>query len=576
MPVDELRADVARELTAAREAHPGANRPAPGHVEPFRKRVAPRRWHLPSGLTLLVLVALVVYLAASVWLREDLHYAIGDAIARSANAKQMLFSRDPHLAALGLVWPPFPTLVQVPFVLLLEPFGHADLAGPVSTSVVMAATVGLLGRICQAVGLGRALTLALVATFAFNPVVIFNAANGMSEASAFMFLAMTLLGLIRYVTREDPYDLILMGFGLAGVVLVRVEALGVLAVVTAAIVVMELRRGDRSKLMSSKAASSVALVSLPAIWAFLLWLLMQWLIKGDPLFFLSAQVEGLAPTHETNSYLPDVDANPLNAVYYAGRWMLLFSPALFVAAPLLLLGRWRRAVGGAALIACSLVIPGATAFLLIRKHSYGDPRYFNTVLVFGTAASAWLIGRMPRRRWLDAVPRSAIAGVLLVLGVAGAGLGTWGLSDPETTHVEGEAFVFARLVGEDPVVSARTSGQGEAVGQWRTVARDLERRVGPDEQVLIDANFSFPAPLYSSRPRSYIINSDRDYEAILASGDRLPTYVIALLGVSADIGKRVVEAQPRGWELAVKYGGISVFRRRPGVELNDNPLGGLM
>ncbi len=574
-PVDQLRDEVRRELAAAAAMHKAPTHPSPAHLPTLREKVAVRRWHRPSDVTLLSLAALAVYVVAAVWMREHLHYAIGDSIARSANAKQMVFSRDPHLAALGLVWPPFPTVVQIPFVLVLEPFGHADLAGPISTSVVMAGTVGLLGRLCRSLGVGRLLTIALVATFAFNPVVVFNAANGMSEASAFFFLAMTLLGLARYTTREDPMDLVAMGFGLAGSVMVRVEALGVVAVVTAVVAVMELRFRDRVKITDSKPFSSVVLVALPAFWAFFLWLVMQWLIKGDPLFFLSAQVEGLAPTHATNSYLPDVDANPLNAVWYAGRWMLLFSPALFVAAPLLLLGRWRQAIGGFGLIVASLVIPGATALLLIRKHSYGDPRYFNSVLVFGAAASIWLIGRLPRSHtWFAAVPRSAVGAVLVTLGVAGSVLGTYGLSDPVTTRVEGEAFVFARLVGEEPTDAKRTSGQGEAVAQWRAVAKDLERRVGPHQQVLIDANFSFPAPLYSSRPTSYIINSDRDYEAIIADGDRLPAFIIALPGNAADIGQRLVKAQPRAWELAVTYGGISVFRRLKGVEIGTNPLGG--
>ena len=54
----------------------------------------------------LALVALGVYVALGYYLLYSVHYAIGDALVRSGDARAVLYSRDPHLAAWGFVWFP--------------------------------------------------------------------------------------------------------------------------------------------------------------------------------------------------------------------------------------------------------------------------------------------------------------------------------------------------------------------------------------------------------------------------------------------------------------------------------------
>ena len=49
----------------------------------------------------------LAYCLTFVW-----HIGHGDALSRTANAYYVLYSREPHLAAVGFAWPPLPSLLQ--------------------------------------------------------------------------------------------------------------------------------------------------------------------------------------------------------------------------------------------------------------------------------------------------------------------------------------------------------------------------------------------------------------------------------------------------------------------------------
>ena len=63
------------------------------------------------------LVALVVYLGVGYWLQVRHGFILGDALSRVSAAQGVLFSRDPHLAAIGFIFTPLTAMVQIPAVL---------------------------------------------------------------------------------------------------------------------------------------------------------------------------------------------------------------------------------------------------------------------------------------------------------------------------------------------------------------------------------------------------------------------------------------------------------------------------
>ena len=72
---------------ANKQAVPGPSKATPIDVEAF----------------ILFLASFATYMAGAVYMVFGLHAHISDALIRTANAYFVLFSRDPHLSAIGFV-----------------------------------------------------------------------------------------------------------------------------------------------------------------------------------------------------------------------------------------------------------------------------------------------------------------------------------------------------------------------------------------------------------------------------------------------------------------------------------------
>src|SRR5919204_6676355 len=84
----------------------------------------------------------VGYLALGAYLDLVAHVIVGDAWSRVGNAYYVLFSRDPHLAAIGFVWSPLPSLLELPLVVLhgVSPALVSEgFAGSILSALAMAA-----------------------------------------------------------------------------------------------------------------------------------------------------------------------------------------------------------------------------------------------------------------------------------------------------------------------------------------------------------------------------------------------------------------------------------------------------
>lgn len=543
------RADV-RPLLPSR-ARLAARCRAVAPLRPAERPPRPRSRRSLIEVKALALASLVGYALVGWYLRHVLHFAVGDALARTANAKYMLFARDAHFAALGFVWMPVPTVSQLPFVLVLEPVGLAADAGWLATACWGAATVLVLGRLAADLGLRRWTGLLLVAAYAANPVVAYYAANGMSEGPLFFFLAVTFLGLLRYLRDGDTAALVTTAVGLTGCALDRYEAVPLIAGVGGVLLLADLRRRGRSS-----AALSTTLAVLPALVAVLLWFAYMKVITGSFSTFL---------TDAAGSFTAGAPAAPGPAAGTGGRdwwphtahWCLAFAPAL-VLLPLVLLPPVRRAFGGAALLVVALWLPGVTAYLLHVGGSTGDPRYFTSVIVTTTIGVIFLASRVTDRRW------AAVLGPLLAAAlVAGWVTGTRAQQDRVATGQEQEWRVFDVLRGV--VDTADTRG----VVATAAASRSLDRLLRPGDRVLLDVRFDFDVELYSRKPDQMIINNDRDYDRIRADpyqpGRRIDYLVFpapGARGAGFDMAEQVYRADPQQWQrLLLPSTAVELYRR---------------
>src|SRR5262249_7996980 len=177
--------------------------------------VPARSWFSRWWPWLLAGVAFAVYLIIGLVLLFKIGYAIGDSVVRESQARSVVDSRDPHAASIGFYWMPIPVLSQLPLAAVLSRLGVSEASGPLSTALWAAGTIPVLVAIGRRLRLHDGWTALLVVIFAFNPWTIFYAANGMSEASFFFFLALTCLGYISWIKEGRLRDLALLGLALS-------------------------------------------------------------------------------------------------------------------------------------------------------------------------------------------------------------------------------------------------------------------------------------------------------------------------------------------------------------------------
>lgn len=533
--------------------------PAPTKPEdlPEHPSLLRRCWDRGPEAPLLAVIALGIYLYAGWYLLEVLHFTIGDALARTANAKYIVASRDAHAAALGVDWMPIPVLVQIPLVVVADWFGEPIWAGFISTALFGAGSVLVIARMGRALGLPRASALLYAGVYAFNPVTVYFAANAMSEGALFFFLAVLFSGFLGFIRQPTSKSLVITAIGLLGACLCRYEAVLLLFVIAPAVLIADwLRRGRW------EALTSTVLAAGPAAWGLLLWFMYQRIITGSFTTFRTggAKTSGGGSTPD---YLIAATASTRGAVIYVLDWVVPYFPLLLLLVPLVLVPPVRRTLAGVTLLAAlgSLILP--TFYLLTINGTYANPRYFASVLVMGVIITIWAASRLPAKGLGRLFVDPAMAALIVLAGFTA----TTALQDSVRTQTEGEFRVFQIASG-----TYDTSVTANGLDQWQVLTDYLDNTLEPGQLVLADARYSYQATLQTTKLNQFIINSDRDYERIVAEPERPDTridYAIVppaqarggLVG-QFDDALRIVSADPAEWEAVKDFGIATVYRYR--------------
>ncbi|WP_239164505.1 hypothetical protein, partial [Actinoplanes palleronii] len=193
-----------------------------------------RRAPLWSERRAVILTCAVVYLGLALWFWH--HQLLpGDAMSRLANGYYVFYSRDPHLAAIGFVWNPLPSLILLPFLPLTHLFPaltQQALLAPLVSAVLMTATVAVAHDVLRRTGLRRVPRLLLTVAFAAHPMTLLYAGNGMSEACFLLCLLLAVRSFHMWLAEGRVELLVPLGLALALGYGARYEALAPAAAVT--------------------------------------------------------------------------------------------------------------------------------------------------------------------------------------------------------------------------------------------------------------------------------------------------------------------------------------------------------
>ncbi len=434
-----------------------------------------------------------------------------DGLARIAQAQGVFFSRDPHLAAIGFIWPPLPVLTDLPLVVLLKPIGAVLLAGPLMSAIYAAFALVQLSEILHRFGLPSFWRLAWVIAFGAHPLIIQNGVMGLSESPFLAFLLLSLNGFTMWENTRKPSGLVWAGVGAALAIYCRYEAVAWAAVVVIAIV-WQLRLRSY-KLLGHTVVGSVVGFVAPPLWALLLWIFVNWQIMGNPIYFLVGP-GSTSTTPDTAQAVGSAHPFAFAQGSVAGSGILLvreivdLAPLVLPVTVLLVICVfWRRRWSDLNYLALGWSILGFVFLIAFRGLLPPFSRYFFWIVPAGVIIAAACYRAVPSGRLRHGVALGTA--LLLLFPTLLLPFQAWSrISDPFPQRVVG-ALLLPREIND----ARQARGQ---LDEFVDVASYLNAQP-PGTLTLVDASVAEPVVFFLKRPRDLVMSTDRDFLDILRS-----------------------------------------------------------
>ena len=473
----------------------------------------------PTGLTfrddaLLYGVSFVLLMLAAVLFFFVLDVYNQDALSRTVDAHNVLYSRDPHLGAIGLVWPPIPTVMRIVILPITSAVGLTEFTGPITSVIATAGCVVVVNRLLHGFGvppITRGLWIGI--TFA-NPVLLYHFVNGTAESVFTLFFLWVVASALQI--REAPERAVL-GMGLAtGLALwVRYEALAIMGMAVVGFLLMAwVYRREGAWRDISRFESLLVTLVFPSIFLGALWLSFNYTAEGDALFFYRGP-------YSINA-APDVAKNAADHAlryayhsvfgslsYVAQRTFQISFLFPFAAAGAAVIGLRTRRLEG------TLLAFLAISTLLMQTYQTFTGtiapwlRYWVYLPVFTVILLGW-IGKM-HPYWLrgsstaQAVRAGIIPALLLLANV---------ISYQTMGHSEvgaDEQLIVAELAGDEERAVELRSNYPD-----REVLAEVESVLDQTEGlVLVDLQKSHPLITNFDHTDRLVINTDRDFRSFL-------------------------------------------------------------
>jgi hypothetical protein len=295
----------------------------------------------------MLLIFFVLYAVIGMVLSMHYNLVDSDGPSRVANAGYVLFSLDPHLAAIGFVWNPLPSLSEIPILLfsnLWPPLLTRSQAGTFMAAAFMAGAVWQVRGIALDRGLPAFWRWIVIAAFAFNPMIIMVGGNGMSEAPYIFFTLWAVRRLLRWVRTDKINDLVVVGIALGLDYLTRYE---VAAVATAAAMLVVGISALRSKAPDwgerfKRGAVDGTVVAFPFAVCFVGWALVSWITTGTAFPQFSSQYGNSSQLVSAASFLTDTQKMAGGPIQLVIRDVLYLEPLLPIVVIIVLVLAVRR------------------------------------------------------------------------------------------------------------------------------------------------------------------------------------------------------------------------------------------
>ncbi len=474
--------------------------------------------------------SLTLYLSAGLVLSLRFGYILGDALSRTSAAQSVLFSRDPHVSAIGFIFTPLTALAQLPVIAFSSWWAGItrwNISGIAVSALLMAGAAVMIYGICRDRGLTSAYSGAITAVFALNPMIVFYGANGMSEALFLFFACWTARRLIRWVHTDDVHDLVVAGIALALGYLTRYDAVAAIAAcafLVAGVTVMRKGRAHRRS-MRRRALLDAVLVAGPGFAAFLVWTATSWLITGQALAQLSSSYGNAAILEQSGGGATGTLA--ANNVFVVTA-ILVLGPALLIAGPVAAVLAVRRrdlefvvapVVFGSVLAFQAVSYVTGSTFGFLRFYICAVPLAAIVVVqVFAARGNPRTrrAGAFHKRRPERASVRRGVGPALVALSVVGVVVTGIGMLQP---NLSPQQYALRYLFDDAPSADDPNAMAAQRIidsfSTERELAAYLDAQNLPEGSVLVDTVYGFAVVAASTHPQQFVVPSDQDFTTIL-------------------------------------------------------------
>ncbi len=518
---------------------------------------------------LIFVLCFAVYAAVGYWLQVRNGFILGDSLARVAASQSALFSREPHLAAIGFIFTPLTALVQLPLI-AIDPLWPVLTERAFSASIMSAAFMA--GAVVQILSMGvdrglpRRYSMTIAVLFAAHPMIVFYGSNGMSEAPFVFFMTWAVRRLLLWMVDDDVHHLIIAGgiaMGLA--YLTRYDALACIAAsgaVVATTTYLRARQPPRIR----RALLDLIIISGPGLVAFVGWAIASWLITGEGFAQFTSEYGNKAILEQSGATGPGF----LPGLGFAAICTLLLAPTLIPIGVWAGFLRWRRptwsmlvppvVIFGSALLfqAGTFAVGGTFAFL--RFYIIAIP--FAATLALLAVPDGVFVPPIRRGRHApapSAIPstrvRGGYAAVAAAFGVS-AVVAAWGMSLPRYAPQE---YALGAVVNPDPDSVSPKKADEHRIARTFSTERELARYLDdlnlPPSSVIADTVYGFAVIAASDKPKMFVLPSDPDFVRILNDPSaRGAKYLLAVpptgRGKSDTLNKRYPTLYDNGADVA--------------------------
>lgn len=475
-----------------------------------------------------------------------------DAPSRVANAGLTFMSRYPHLSAIGFVWNPMPSLVEIPFVWLSQwwpPLRTRALAGTVQSALFMAGAVVMLRVIATDRGMGSGWRRLAIAGFALHPVIIVYAQSGLSEAAEIFSLLWAVRYLLRWMDSRLPKDLTWAGIALAVGYLSRYEIVVATAGAVALVGVIVIFRSPAGQRLTSTAIPVMVLV-LPIAATFVVWAIIGWVLAGELFAQLSSRYGNAAQV--ANWVEANGNVRPAFAAWpvIAGR-LLGTQPLVLVAAGIAVaIGVFRKRY--------DLLVPVVTMGPILAFAAYGQhaPTTFGFVRFYITAIP--LVTCIAILCWIPSDDSNAFAGarrigmalcasIFLTMPITAVAM-----RDPSIGDTQIQLGVTSVLF-PDKTHSHDSWYRRLNINESET-AKFLDDQHLEPGTVLMDTANTWGIWLRSNNPKQFVLTSDYDFTVKLNRPWNLGVKYIVVTAPDNYNADAVAIRYPKIWETGAGIG----------------------